>query len=60
MFKTGEEAVAWIDSRVKHGSRPGLVRINELLRLVNHPENDVKSIHIAGTNGKGSTVMYLR
>lgn len=60
MFKNGNEAVTWIDSRVKHGTRPGLLRINELLRLLGNPENQVKSIHIAGTNGKGSTVMYLQ
>lgn len=60
MFETGEEAIAWIDSRVKHGSRPGLLRINELLRLVGNPEEKVNCIHIAGTNGKGSTVAFLR
>ncbi|WP_334333480.1 bifunctional folylpolyglutamate synthase/dihydrofolate synthase [Companilactobacillus sp. HBUAS59544] len=60
MYQTGDEAIGWIDSRTKHGSRPGLIRVKELLRLVGNPEDDVKSIHIAGTNGKGSTVMYLR
>ena len=60
MFTTGEEAIKWIDSRVKHGTRPGLVRIQELLRRVKNPERDVRSIHIAGTNGKGSTVAFLR
>ncbi|HIY91703.1 bifunctional folylpolyglutamate synthase/dihydrofolate synthase [Companilactobacillus sp. HBUAS56275] len=60
MVTTGKQAIAWIDSRVKHGSRPGLIRIEELLRLDNNPEKEVRSIHIAGTNGKGSTVMYLR
>lgn len=60
MIRTGEEAVAWIHTRRKFGSRPGLDRINALLELLGNPEEDVKSIHIAGTNGKGSTVMYLR
>lgn len=60
MIKTGEEAVAWIHSRKKFGSRPGLTRVNHLLELLGNPEKQVKGIHVAGTNGKGSTVMYLR
>ncbi|WP_165002917.1 MULTISPECIES: folylpolyglutamate synthase/dihydrofolate synthase family protein [unclassified Enterococcus] len=57
---TIEEAIAWIHSRLPFGSRPGLDRINALLEVVGHPEQKVKTIHIAGTNGKGSTVAYLR
>lgn len=60
MFKTGDEAVRWIHSRKKFGSRPGLIRVNELLKLCGHPEKNSIGIHIAGTNGKGSTVTYLR
>lgn len=60
MIKTGEEAVEWIHSRKKFGSRPGLTRVNHLLELLGNPEKQVKGIHVAGTNGKGSTVMYLR
>jgi dihydrofolate synthase/folylpolyglutamate synthase len=60
MFVTEEEALRWIHSRKKFGSRPGLTRISELLRLCGHPEQEIIGIHIAGTNGKGSTVTYLR
>lgn len=55
-----EEAIAWIHSRKKFGSRPGLERIQALLDKVDNPEKKVPVIHIAGTNGKGSTVAYLR
>lgn len=55
-----EEAIAWIHSRLPFGSRPGLDRVESLLEVVGHPERKVKTIHIAGTNGKGSTVTYLR
>lgn len=55
-----EEAIAWIHSRLPFGSRPGLDRVEALLEIVGHPEKQVKTIHIAGTNGKGSTVTYLR
>ncbi|MFV0561290.1 MAG: bifunctional folylpolyglutamate synthase/dihydrofolate synthase [Enterococcus sp.] len=55
-----EEAVEWIHSRLPFGSRPGLERVKALLESVDNPEERVKTIHIAGTNGKGSTVTYLR
>lgn len=40
------------------GIQPGLARITELLRRLGHPERRVPAIHIAGTNGKGSTSAY--
>lgn len=55
-----EESVEWIHSRLPFGMRPGLERVEALLSLVDHPENKVPMIHIAGTNGKGSTVSYLK
>ncbi len=36
-------------------SRPGLERITELMRLLGDPQDSLKFIHVAGTNGKGST-----
>jgi dihydrofolate synthase/folylpolyglutamate synthase len=57
---TIEEAINWIHSRLPFGSRPGLERVAALLEKVDHPEKKVPTIHIAGTNGKGSTVTYLR
>lgn len=57
---TIDEAIDWIHSRQKFGSRPGLDRIQALLNKVGNPEKKVPVIHIAGTNGKGSTVAYLR
>ena len=49
------EAVAWIHSVDWKGSRPGLERTQELLEKMGNPQNALKFIHIAGTNGKGST-----
>lgn len=60
MILTIKEAIAWIHSRKKFGSRPGLDRIQALLNKVDNPEKIVPVIHVAGTNGKGSTVAYLR
>ncbi len=52
---TYQEALDYIHSVVWKGSRPGLSRITELLSLLGNPQNDLRFIHIAGTNGKGST-----
>ena len=41
------------------GSVPGLSRTRELLRRLGNPQNQLKFIHIAGTNGKGSTAAML-
>ena len=39
--------------------KPGLERIGELCERLSHPEKKLKFIHIAGTNGKGSTSAML-
>ncbi|NCB51417.1 MAG: bifunctional folylpolyglutamate synthase/dihydrofolate synthase [Clostridia bacterium] len=41
------------------GSKPGLEREEELLRRVGDPQDSLKFIHVAGTNGKGSTAAML-
>lgn len=49
------ESVEYIHSLLAFGIKPGLERIGELLGLLGNPQNDLKFVHIAGTNGKGST-----
>ncbi len=51
---TYEEAISYIHSVSWLGSRPGLERIKELCALIGDPQNSLKFVHIAGTNGKGS------
>ena len=43
----------------KFGVQPGLERMELLLDYLDHPEDDLEIIHIAGTNGKGSTSALL-
>ena len=50
-----EEALQYIHSLMRFGSRPGLERITELLKELGNPQDDLSIIHVAGTNGKGST-----
>ena len=54
-----QEAMVYIDSCAAYGIVPGLDTISELLFRLHHPEQHLKFIHIAGTNGKGSTLAYI-
>ena len=56
---TVQEALEFINSVTWMGSRPGLERTFGLLELMGNPQNDLKYIHIGGTNGKGSTCAML-
>lgn len=56
---TYEEALNYIHSVSWKGSVPGLSRISALLDLMGHPERRCRFIHVAGTNGKGSTCAML-
>ena len=56
---TYEEAIEKIHSFQVFGSRLGLERMKERLRLLGDPHRDLKIIHAAGTNGKGSVCRYV-
>lgn len=49
----------FLDSRELFGWRLGLQRVTRLARLLGHPERRYEVIHIAGSNGKGSTAAML-
>ncbi|WP_026676464.1 bifunctional folylpolyglutamate synthase/dihydrofolate synthase [Fictibacillus gelatini] len=59
-MNTFEEALNWVHGLLTFGIKPGLKRMEWMLERLNHPERHIKTIHVAGTNGKGSTVTYLR
>jgi len=48
------EAMQKINNRLIFGVKPGLERIKKLLHLLGNPQDQLKYVHIAGTNGKGS------
>ncbi len=43
----------------RFGLKPGLERIQKILQEVGNPQNKIRTIHIAGTNGKGSVACLL-
>lgn len=49
------ETLSYIHSVSWMGSRPGLSRTRELLHLMGDPQDKLRFVHVAGTNGKGST-----
>lgn len=56
---TYQQALEKIHSLDAFGSRPGLERIKKFLNILGNPQNKLKFIHIAGTNGKGSTCSLI-
>lgn len=56
---TEREAIAYIESRSLFGSVLGLRTIGALLAKLGHPEKHLRAIHVAGTNGKGSTAHLI-
>ena len=51
--------ISLIEELKKRGRVPGLDAIEGLLEELGHPEDNLKVVHIAGTNGKGSIFAYL-
>lgn len=56
---TYQETLTYIYGLGRFGMRPGLERINALLTALDNPQERIKTIHVAGTNGKGSTAAFL-
>ena len=51
-----QEALDWIHGQLKFGIKPGLERMAWMLEELGNPQDNLKAVHIVGTNGKGSTV----
>lgn len=56
---TYDETIAYIHSAYWKGTKDGLQRTRELLDLLGNPQKELKFVHVAGTNGKGSTCAML-
>lgn len=54
------ESLYWIHERTKFGVKPGVKRMEWMLDRLNNPQLNIRGIHVGGTNGKGSTVAYIR
>lgn len=54
-----DQALNYIHGTLKFGIKLGLDSIKTLLGLMGNPQDKLKCIHVAGTNGKGSTVTFI-
>ncbi len=54
-----EEAMEYIHGTLKFGSRLGLENIGKLMEFMGNPHKKLRFVHVAGTNGKGSTTAFI-
>lgn len=59
MIKTSKEAIKYIHSLPKMHKNSDFKQIKQVLAELNNPHKDYKTIHITGTNGKGSVSHYI-
>ena len=55
-----DDLLAYLFELNRFGIKVGLDHTTELLKRCGNPQNNFHSIHIAGTNGKGSLLSYIR
>ncbi len=60
LIETYAEALQFIHGRDRFKKKPTLDRMREFMALLGNPQDQLTMIHVAGTNGKGSTVAFLR
>ena len=60
MVETYAEALQFIHGRDRFKKKPTLDRMRQFMHILGDPQAQLKMIHVAGTNGKGSTVAFLR
>ena len=53
------EAIAWLYSFEKYGIKLGLERIDFICEKLGNPQNNYKTVHVGGTNGKGSVCKFI-
>jgi len=53
------DAIAYLYALQKHGIKLGLDNTRRLLSLLGNPQDVFRAIHVAGTNGKGSTAAII-
>jgi len=54
-----EEALSYISNSKKFGEKNGLEGITRICEKLGNPQKNLKFVHVAGTNGKGSTCTYI-
>ena len=58
-MKTFADKIAALCERRRFGMKPGLERMQAMMAFMDHPEQDLVAVHVAGTNGKGSVTAIV-
>jgi dihydrofolate synthase / folylpolyglutamate synthase len=58
-FSAGFSSIDWLFAQQERGIHPGLERMRSLLEVLDHPEQGLQVVQVAGTNGKGSTTRMV-
>ncbi len=53
------DIMAYMYGLERRGIKPGLARMAAMMKVLGHPEQKFRSVHISGTNGKGSTAAFM-
>lgn len=59
-FNDYQSCITWIESQKRFNKKVSLDHMYHFCELLGNPQNKFKTIHVTGTNGKGSVVSYLR
>ncbi|MET4653687.1 dihydrofolate synthase/folylpolyglutamate synthase [Exiguobacterium sp. PvP048] len=59
-MRTREDVLEWLSALLAFGIKPGLSRMEAVLAELAIDPDAIPTVHVAGTNGKGSTVAFLR
>lgn len=60
MFTNIQEFTKWIESQKRFSPKLSLDKMRNLCDILDNPHQKLKYVHIGGTNGKGSTVAFLK
>ncbi len=60
MFGDVKELISWIESQKRIVPKTSLQKMLSLCEVFGSPQNKIKCVHVGGTNGKGSTVSFIK
>ncbi|HOE15382.1 MAG TPA: bifunctional folylpolyglutamate synthase/dihydrofolate synthase, partial [Candidatus Paceibacterota bacterium] len=60
MFSDVKELISWIESQKRIVPKTSLQKMLSLCEVFGSPQNKIKCVHVGGTNGKGSTVSFIK
>ena len=60
MFNNVKDLIAWIEMQKRHSPKVSMEKMRKLSAVYGNPHEGIKYIHVGGTNGKGSTVSFVK